>query len=368
MRARVSTAKRNARVVRTLGFVDWVLRRLRADVYVPPEIEEDVRAAGVAGLVRAARRFQPGKGSWLGYAYPSIRGAMLDALTRWQATIYWSRDGRILIQPELLPLKTAASVPGRDEEAEVNARIAVAEILDGARQEHRDAMEAYMQDEDDVPGLAAAIRAARRRLGVDVQDTVGLGRTFPADRFWAHAPDRPDRGCWLWRGTTTRQGYGQFSAQEGGRRWRHYLAHRVAWLLERGELPRGARVTQTCGDRRCVRPDHLRVDTRRLTALAAILAALLLAGCVGGEPPQEAAQFPQAEVFGVFGVFGQFDETGRCRPPVEVAQRWLLESDEYMLVTVCLRPDAPHIEFRFRDNGARFPRRRMVSPPAWLES
>jgi len=272
-------SNRDELVVRSLGLVRWVLRRLRAEVYVAPQLEEDIRSAGVVGLVQAAARYRPGAGSWLAYARERIRGAMLDALTAWNATVYWSRAGRVLIRPELLPLAAAMSVAGRDEEAEADARLTAAEILGAAPPAERAALETFMYGDGRAAGEGRhAVAAARWRLGIIVHDVHSLGRTFPVARFWSHVPDRPARGCWIWQGTLTRQGYGQFSVPEGGRRWRHYLAHRVAWLLERGELPRGARVVQTCGNRRCVRPDHMRLDTRRLAAAAVVLAALLLAG------------------------------------------------------------------------------------------
>src|SRR5690606_27338812 len=121
----------------------------------------------------------------------------------------------------------------------------------------------------------------RKRLGVTVRDEEDAGRTFPVRRFWSNVPERPARGCWPWRGTITRQGFGQFSIPVGGRRWRSYLAHRIAWMLERGGIPLGARISQTCGNRRCVRPDHLRMIERRATTLAAAFAVLLFAACGG---------------------------------------------------------------------------------------
>ena len=62
--------------------------------------------------------------------------------------------------------------------------------------------------------------------------------------------------CWQWTGSITRLGYGQFSATTaGGRRMRP--AHRVAWEQAFGAIPPAADVLHSCGNRACVRPDHL---------------------------------------------------------------------------------------------------------------
>jgi len=63
-------------------------------------------------------------------------------------------------------------------------------------------------------------------------------------------------GCWYWSGDT-RNGYGRVM-------WlgKREQAHRVAWLLSRGPIIEG-RVLHTCGNRPCVRPDHLRLARSR---------------------------------------------------------------------------------------------------------
>jgi hypothetical protein len=66
--------------------------------------------------------------------------------------------------------------------------------------------------------------------------------------------------CWLWTGTTDHLGYGQFrlaGPSEGGRM---VGAHRFAWERAYGAIPEGAEVIHRCGERRCVRPDHLELS------------------------------------------------------------------------------------------------------------
>jgi hypothetical protein len=74
-----------------------------------------------------------------------------------------------------------------------------------------------------------------------------------ADRFWSKVEKGP--GCWLWTGPSFREGTGQVGGRMG------HLAHRVAWTLTFGRPPFGMLRT-TCGDLRCVRPDH-HVDVAR---------------------------------------------------------------------------------------------------------
>jgi HNH endonuclease len=70
------------------------------------------------------------------------------------------------------------------------------------------------------------------------------------DRFWA----KVDRGesCWLWIGSKSYEGYGQFQ-YEG----RLGLAHRYAYELLIGPIPEGLQIDHLCRNRACVNPEHL---------------------------------------------------------------------------------------------------------------
>jgi hypothetical protein len=76
------------------------------------------------------------------------------------------------------------------------------------------------------------------------------------DRFWSKV-DRSGR-CWHWTASTGRQGYGRFTVLRGV----VVRAHHFAWALLRGPLPESARVLQRCGDRLCVRAEHLYLGAR----------------------------------------------------------------------------------------------------------
>jgi hypothetical protein len=85
---------------------------------------------------------------------------------------------------------------------------------------------------------------------------INLARTAEK-RFEAMVEKGPD--CWQWIGSTTGGGYGQFSAPVPGGGRRMIPAHRYAWEEAFGAIPAGADVVPTCGNRVCVRPDHLRL-------------------------------------------------------------------------------------------------------------
>lgn len=64
-------------------------------------------------------------------------------------------------------------------------------------------------------------------------------------------------GCWFWRGGTNKQGYGQMAAFST-----NVLAHRFAYEVYIGLIPRGFELHHICENRVCVKPDHLEVVTR----------------------------------------------------------------------------------------------------------
>ena len=60
-------------------------------------------------------------------------------------------------------------------------------------------------------------------------------------------------GCWIWKGSTNRSGYGRTTF---GKR-KNIGAHRVSFLLFNGKIPKGMCVCHSCDVPSCVKPAHL---------------------------------------------------------------------------------------------------------------
>jgi hypothetical protein len=68
--------------------------------------------------------------------------------------------------------------------------------------------------------------------------------------------------CWPWRGSVNPvSGYGQVSWREVGGR-KGTVAHRLAWILERGPIPPSYTIDHRCENRLCCNPGHMLLATR----------------------------------------------------------------------------------------------------------
>jgi hypothetical protein len=79
---------------------------------------------------------------------------------------------------------------------------------------------------------------------------IGRPVTPAVDRFWAKV--NKTESCWLWTAGKDAYGYGVFSTK----RSTPIQAHRYSFYLHHGFLPKYD-ITRSCGNRACVRPDHL---------------------------------------------------------------------------------------------------------------
>lgn len=80
----------------------------------------------------------------------------------------------------------------------------------------------------------------------------------------------PQKGCVLWRGPDSGQGYGGYFDGE-----QLHVAHRFAYQVQKGAIPEKYDVDHLCKNRRCVNPYHLeavphRVNTLRSDSVAGI--------------------------------------------------------------------------------------------------
>lgn len=74
-------------------------------------------------------------------------------------------------------------------------------------------------------------------------------------RFMDKVSPEPNSGCWLWTAACDKDGYGLFKAD------RLQGAHRYAFELFKGEIPKGLQIDHLCKVRCCVNPDHLEAVT-----------------------------------------------------------------------------------------------------------
>lgn len=83
----------------------------------------------------------------------------------------------------------------------------------------------------------------------------------PRERLFALIEVSDQSGCWIWRGSAAAGGYGKVSV--GGRLGRSMKAHRWAYELIVGPVPKGLDLDHLCRVRNCVNPMHLEPVTRK---------------------------------------------------------------------------------------------------------
>ena len=93
-----------------------------------------------------------------------------------------------------------------------------------------------------------------------------MRKTRPAEeRFFENAMPEPNSGCWIWIGSCTSKGYGQF-----GYKGMNVPAHRWGYEHLVGQIPSGLQLDHLCRVRCCVNPAHLEVVSSRTNVLRGV--------------------------------------------------------------------------------------------------
>lgn len=67
-------------------------------------------------------------------------------------------------------------------------------------------------------------------------------------------------GCWDWKGYIARTGYAEIGRSKN---FHEKNAHRISWMIHKGNIPEGMYICHKCDNPKCTNPDHLFIGTHQ---------------------------------------------------------------------------------------------------------
>ena len=80
-----------------------------------------------------------------------------------------------------------------------------------------------------------------------------MKKSNPIERFWPKVDRKGDDECWPWLAGISPNGYGRFHVVDPQPQY----AHRFAYELLVGPIPKGLTIDHLCKNKRCVNPAHM---------------------------------------------------------------------------------------------------------------
>lgn len=96
-------------------------------------------------------------------------------------------------------------------------------------------------------------------VGLEVELIMQRKRTPISVRLWAKCAIWPPTDCWLWQASIRKDGYGRIGVSRSAG---VTVAHRVAYELVKGPIPKGLQLDHLCRNRSCINPAHLEAVTQ----------------------------------------------------------------------------------------------------------
>lgn len=76
-------------------------------------------------------------------------------------------------------------------------------------------------------------------------------------RFYTKIEKEDENGCWIWGASKNQYGYGQIAFQK-----KPILAHRLSYIIHKGNISKSCVIRHTCDTPACVNPNHLEIGTQ----------------------------------------------------------------------------------------------------------